>query len=218
MNRDVYYEDLKALARDKRSHYSVDSASFGLRDVRRIYKEEGIRIDYWPLPYKLKAMYMCADDDCSVAIQRTLPEEPKLFALVHELKHHYRDRATIINGRIVCGDYNANELIEKGAEVFAAEFIYPEAEFAADIARLGMTVWQAETVVRLKRGCKAKVSYRFLCKRLERLGLIVRGQFDRVQFQKLEDACSAFRSIGAERHPEILSRRDSSPFFGRSHA
>jgi Zn-dependent peptidase ImmA (M78 family) len=187
MNRDVYYEDLKALARDKRSHYSVDSASFGLRDVRRIYKEEGIRIDYWPLPYKLKAMYMCADDDCSVAIQRTLPEEPKLFALVHELKHHYRDRATIINGRIVCGDYNANELIEKGAEVFAAEFIYPEAEFAADIARLGMTVWQAETVVRLKRGCKAKVSYRFLCKRLERLGLIVRGQFDRVQFQKLED-------------------------------
>jgi Zn-dependent peptidase ImmA (M78 family) len=158
-------------------------------------------------------MYMCADDDCSVAIQRTLPEEPKLFALVHELKHHYRDRATIINGRIVCGDYNANELIEKGAEVFAAEFIYPEAEFAADIARLGMTVWQAETVVRLKRGCKAKVSYRFLCKRLERLGLIVRGQFDRVQFQKLEDACSAFRSIGAERHPEILSRRDSSPFF-----
>jgi len=169
MNRHAYYEDLKALARDKRCNYSVDTASFGLRDVRRIYKEEGIQIDYWPLPYKLKAIYMCADDDCSVAIQRTLPDEPKLFALVHELKHHYRDRATLINGRIVCGDYNANELIEKGAEVFAAEFIYPEAEFAADIAQLGVTGWQAETVVRLKRVCKAKVSYRFLCKRLERL-------------------------------------------------
>jgi hypothetical protein len=95
MNRHVYYEDLKALARDKKSDYSVDTASFGLRDVRRIYKEEGIQIDYWPLPYKLKAMYMCADDDCSVAIQRTLPDEPKLFPLVHELKHHNRDRATL---------------------------------------------------------------------------------------------------------------------------
>jgi Zn-dependent peptidase ImmA (M78 family) len=188
MDRGVYYEDLKALAREKRADYRVDTAAFGLRDVRRRYKAEGIQIDYWPLPYKLKAIYMCADDDFSVAVQRALPEEPKLFALVHELKHHYRDRAALSNGRIVCGDYNANELIEKGAEVFAAEFIYPEAEFAADIAQLGMTGWQAETIVRVKRECKAKVSYKFICKRLERLGLIARGQFDRVQFQKLEDA------------------------------
>jgi Zn-dependent peptidase ImmA (M78 family) len=187
MNRGVYYEDLKALAREKRADYCVDTAAFGLRDVRRIYRAEGIQIDYWPLPYKIKAMYMCADDDFSVAVQRALPDEPKLFALVHELKHHFRDQAALTNGRIVCGDYNANELIEKGAEVFAAEFIYPEAEFADDIARLGVTAWSAEAVVDMKRGCKAKVSYKFLCKRLERLGLTVSGQFDRIQFQKLEE-------------------------------
>jgi Zn-dependent peptidase ImmA (M78 family) len=188
VNRGVYYEDLKALAREKRADYSVDTAAFGLKDVRRIYKAEGIQIDYWPLPYKIKAMYMCADGDFSVAIQRTLPDEPKLFALVHELKHHYRDQALLTNGQIVCGDYNANELTEKGAEVFAAEFIYPEAEFAADIAQSSITGWQQpETVVRMKRGCKAKVSYKFLCKRLGRLGLIVSGQFDRIQFQKLEE-------------------------------
>lgn len=35
---------------------------------------------------------MCADDHCSVAIRNSLPDEPKLFALIHELKHHYRDR------------------------------------------------------------------------------------------------------------------------------
>jgi hypothetical protein len=29
-------------------------------------------------------MYMCADDDFSVAVQRLLPDEPKLFTLVHE--------------------------------------------------------------------------------------------------------------------------------------
>jgi Zn-dependent peptidase ImmA (M78 family) len=90
-------------------------------------------------------------------------------------------------GVIHCGDYDANELIEKGAEVFAAEFIYPEAEFATDIQAFGLTAWGPAHVVRVKRSCKAKVSYRFLCKRLEWLGLIAPNQFGNVQFQKLED-------------------------------
>jgi Zn-dependent peptidase ImmA (M78 family) len=187
MGRNHYYEDLKALAREKRELHAVDTAHLGLREVREIYKAETVRIDYWPLPYKIKALYMCEGGDCSVAIQRTLPDEPKLFALLHELKHHYRDRAALGSGIIHCGDYNRNELIEIGAEVFAAEFIYPEEEFARDIVALGVKVWSAEDVVRLKRGCKAKVSYRYLCKRLERLGVIARRQFEGVQFQKLEE-------------------------------
>ena len=49
MNRNAYYEDLKRLAREKRAEYKVDTAVFGLREIRRIYKAEGIRIDHWPL-------------------------------------------------------------------------------------------------------------------------------------------------------------------------
>jgi Zn-dependent peptidase ImmA (M78 family) len=188
MSRHAYYEDLKALAREKRNLHGVDTAAFGLREVRRIYKQEGIKIDYWPLPYKIKALYMCADGECSVAVQRSLPDEPKLFALVHELKHHYRDRDALGAGVIHCGDYNANELIEKGAEVFAAEFIYPESECADDIHGFGVSEWKPEHVVHLKRGCKAKVSYTFLCKRLEWLGHIERGTFNGVQFRKLEES------------------------------
>jgi Zn-dependent peptidase ImmA (M78 family) len=187
MSRHVYYEELKALARSKRVVHQVETAAFGLREVREIYRAEGVRIDYWPLPYRIKALYMCTDGDCSVAVQRALPDEPKLFALIHELKHHYCDREALGNGVIHCGDYNANEVIEIGAEVFAAEFIYPEAEFQQDLRLLQVATWDAGAVVHLKRSCKAKVSYKFLCKRLERLRLIAPGQFDRVQFQKLED-------------------------------
>jgi len=183
----AYYEDLKRLALEKRAEHRVQTGCFGLSEVRVIYKEEGIRIDHWPLPRKVKALYMCDDGDCSVALQRALPYEPKLFALIHELKHHYRDKAALGTGVIHCGDYDANELIEKGAEVFAAEFIYPEAEFAADLQKSGITVREASDVVEVKRNCKAKVSYRYICKRLERLGLVNPGQFDGVQFQKLED-------------------------------
>jgi hypothetical protein len=48
-------------------------------------------------------------------------------------------------------------------------------------------VWQKEDVVGLKKTCKAKVSYKFLLKRLTRLNAISGGQFDRVQFKKLEE-------------------------------
>jgi Zn-dependent peptidase ImmA (M78 family) len=188
MSRSAYYEDLKLLARRKRTKYHVNTAAFGLSQVRVIYKEEGIHIDHWPLPRKIKALYICEDGDYSVALQPTLPYEPKLFALIHELKHHYRDREALGARLFHCGDYDANELIEKGAEVFAAEFIYPEAEFAEDLEDLGITIREASDIVEIKRNCKAKVSYQFIRKRLERLGLITPGQFDRVQFQKLEDS------------------------------
>jgi Zn-dependent peptidase ImmA (M78 family) len=187
MTRSAYYEELKRLAREKRAEHRVNTSAFGLLEVRAIYKQEGIRLDHWPLPRKVKALYMCDDGDCSVALQPTLPYEPKLFALIHELKHHYCDRAVLGAGVIHCGDYDANEVIEKGAEVFAAEFIYPEGEFAADLQGTGITVREAADVVEVKRFCKAKVSYRYICKRLERLGLASPGQFDGVQFQKLED-------------------------------
>jgi Zn-dependent peptidase ImmA (M78 family) len=72
-------------------------------------------------------MYMCDGGDPSVLVNRNLPTEPRLFAMVHELKHHYCDQTALKNGQIRCGDYNANEAIEKAAEVFAAEFIYPSA-------------------------------------------------------------------------------------------
>ncbi|PYX52757.1 MAG: hypothetical protein DMG76_28325 [Acidobacteria bacterium] len=187
MNRDVYFENLKALAREKRAHHAVRTHSFGLREVRKIYKDEGVRIDPWPLPPKIKAMYMCADGDFSVAVQRKLPDEPKLFALVHELKHHYLDQEAIENGVVLCGDYNQNELIEKGAEVFAAEFIYPESEFYELVQSQNVVRWEAETIVHLKRRISAKVSYTFIRKRLKRLGLIVRGEYDHLRFQKLEE-------------------------------
>ena len=56
MSNSAYYEILKVLAREKRALHGVNTALFGLREVRRIYKAEGVRIDYWPLPWKIKAL------------------------------------------------------------------------------------------------------------------------------------------------------------------
>ncbi|MDR3738714.1 MAG: ImmA/IrrE family metallo-endopeptidase [Terracidiphilus sp.] len=187
MSRNDYYEQLKSLARLKRIEFGVRTQSFGLRELRQIYKFERIRIDTRPFGRKLKALYMCDGGDCSVGIQQGLPVEPKLFALVHELKHHYVDREALGQGVLPCCDYNQNELIEKGAEVFAAEFIYPEQEFKDDAAKLSISTWTAEDIVRFKRSTTAKTSYQFLCKRLTRLGFIRQDEFKKTAFKKLEE-------------------------------
>jgi Zn-dependent peptidase ImmA (M78 family) len=190
VRRADYYETMKLLAAQKRKQYGVVTARLGLQKVRAIYKAESIVIDLWKTPSRIRAVYMCDGDDPSVLVNRTLPKEPRLFAMVHELKHHYCDQELLKNGEIRCGNYNANELIEKAAEVFAAEFIYPEREFLKCANSIALVPGKVtpEGVVELKRTCGAPVSYKFLQKRLEWFNYIERGEFAKVKFQKLEDS------------------------------
>jgi hypothetical protein len=181
---------MRKLALAKRAKYGVATASLGLRVVRRIYKIEGIKIDSWNIKgQKIRAAYFCDDNDYSVLLNKNLPRQPKLFSLVHELKHHYVDQEKIKNGQIKCGDYNANQTIEIGAEVFAAEFIYPEDEMRILATQLGISERNCspKEVVQFKRRCAAPVSYKFIVKRFEWFGFCERGEFSRTRFQKLEE-------------------------------
>lgn len=201
MDNSGQFEHLKQLAREKRKLYNVDTARLGLKEVRSIYKAEGIKIDYYPLGNKIKAVYLCDDGYCSVALQRNLPEEPKIFALLHELKHHYCDQEILRDGRIHCGDYNMQDPIEIGAERFAAEFIYPIREFAYDVSLLNISNWTKEDIVRLKKNCKAKVSYMYLRRRLSELNLIDFKDFEKVKFQSLE-----YEMYGMPYHKRVRAR------------
>ena len=189
MTPSQYYEVCLQLARNKRVEHKVNTASLNLNVMRQIYRDEHIAIDQQPLGYRIRAAYYCDDEDCSVLLNSKLPREPRLFALAHELKHHYLDRKKIENGEIRCGSYNANELIEKAAEAFAAEFIYPRSEMLELIAAIGITnlTCTPERVVELKRACPVSVSYTFVVKRLEWFRLCQYEAFKKVQFQKLEE-------------------------------
>jgi Zn-dependent peptidase ImmA (M78 family) len=190
VTRSQYYRSCIALAQEKRVKYAIATSALDLNVLRAIYRSEGITIDQRPLKgYRIKAAYYCEDGDSSVLVNSKLPREPRLFALTHELKHHYLDRQSIEDGQIQCGDYNAHEVIEKGAEVFAAEFLYPEAEMRELIGKMGITNQNCgpEAVVKLKRECHGCVSYKFIVKRLEWFGICARGAFNKVQFTKVEE-------------------------------
>jgi Zn-dependent peptidase ImmA (M78 family) len=183
------YDALRLLARQKREQYGVTTEGLNLVVVKKIYSREGIQIDPRKLSPRIRAVYMCDEGDPSVMLNKGLPREPKLFTLVHELKHHFCDQEAITSGLLPCGDYNANRAVEVGAEVFAAEFIYPEAEFIALANELGIAkgTVTAEDIVRFKRAAPALVSYMFLQKRFERLWLVPQGKFARVKFTQLEE-------------------------------
>jgi Zn-dependent peptidase ImmA (M78 family) len=185
-----YYQDMRQLAHSKRTEHQVQTATLDLTVIRRIYRAEGIKMDYWDTSNKIRAAYFCEDNDYSVLINKKLPREPKLFSMVHELKHHYVDQSIINEGKIRCGDYNANQTIEIAAEVFAAEFIYPESEMLALLSELGITKdnCSPEKVVEFKRKCAAVVSYKFIVKRFEWFRLCAGGAYKKIKFQNLEES------------------------------
>jgi Zn-dependent peptidase ImmA (M78 family) len=189
-SRSSYYRAMRTLANEKRRLHEVESAKLDLPFMARIYKAEGIKIDRRNLRgYRIRACYFCDNNDFSVLLKTNMPREPKIFALAHELKHHFVDQPIIMDGTIRCGDYNRNELIEKTAEVFAAEFIYPESEMLQDTKQMGLEIGScaAEDIVRFKLKRFAPISYMFIMKRFEWFGFFERGAYDEVQFTKLEE-------------------------------
>ena len=67
------YEYAKLLANQKRVEYGVTTETLNLNVVRRIYSDEGIRIDKWDFSPSIRALYMCEDGEISVAVNRKLP-------------------------------------------------------------------------------------------------------------------------------------------------
>mgnify|MGYP001587719945 CR=1 FL=1 len=186
------YEQVKAIAREKRQLYPVVSQTIGISYLRGVYRQEGIKIKIAQpnALRKLKAAYFNDEDGIDVLLNRNLPNEAKIFALVHELKHHYLDSG---NSNVWClKAYGEEPLIEKSAEVFAAEFLWPENEFFGALSGFGLTKENCtpENVVRFKSSMGVPVSYTFIKKRLEWFKVINRGEYDKVKFRNVE--CSLF--------------------------
>lgn len=162
--------------------------------MRDIYRIEGINIDYWPYKLrKVRGAYLLSEGEPNVLVNKSIkPTETRIFILAHELKHHYFDQELAQTQALSCQSIEWSQLspIEVGAEVFAAELIYPEAEFlelANHMELIGKEI-SAEDVVYLKRRCSAPVNYIFLVKRLEWFGLVTKGAFKGVRFQNLEES------------------------------
>jgi Zn-dependent peptidase ImmA (M78 family) len=187
VSRFAYYEQMKILARQVRQEYGLASPRVLRSDLRRLYRAYGIKIDLWPHKFKgLRGAYFDDDLGPTVVLARQLPPEPLIFTMAHELKHHLVDRGL---GLSYCDAANQREPLEIGAEVFAAELIFPEQDFRLCLKQMGVGPRQCtpEALIRLKRETQTTLSYAGLAKRAEFLNFAPAGSLARVAWKKLEE-------------------------------
>lgn len=170
MKQQDYYEDLKQLARQVRAEFGLKSPRVVESDLRRIYEKNGIMIDDWPYRLRnLRGAFICDHLGATVMLASGLPQDPKVFTMAHELKHFYRDRHLGIS---YCDQSNLGKTLEIGAEIFAAELLFPDKDFMAQMRsmRIGTHQCLPKTLVCLKQKTRTTLSYAGLAIKAERLG------------------------------------------------
>src|SRR6476659_1573590 len=170
MNGQAYYEELKLLARQVRAEHGLRSPRVLASDLRRIYDQHGIVIDSWPYRLRhLRGAFISDDLGTTVMLASGLPQDPMVFTMAHELKHFFRDRELGIS---YCDQSNLDKAVEIGAEIFAAELLFPDEDFSKHMRLLSVGRDQClpKTLVQLKRKTRTTLSYAGLAIKAERLG------------------------------------------------
>jgi IrrE N-terminal-like domain len=170
VNVQNYYEDLKQLARQVRAENGLSSPRVLPGDLTRIYSRHGITIDEWPYRFRhLRGAFINDRLGMTVMVAKGLPRDPMAFTLAHELKHFFRDRDLGIS---YCDQSNLNKSLEIGAEIFAAELLFPDRDFVAHMRTMGIRRDQClpKTLIQLKRQTGTTLSYAGLAIKAERLG------------------------------------------------
>jgi Zn-dependent peptidase ImmA (M78 family) len=175
------YYDLKVLARQVRAENGLTSPRVTTTDLQKIYVKYDIELDFWP--YKLKNLHGAFVSDSygtSVMLAQSLPQDPMAFTMAHELKHFLTDQDLQVS---FCDLSNLNREIEVGAEVFAAEMLFPDQCFVEYMSRRGIKRRQCtpETLVRLKQETRTTLSYAGLSIRAERLGYSLPGTVTKIK-------------------------------------
>jgi len=195
-----YYYEMRELALEVRARNGIEGSDLSMRDMWRIYCQEGIgKLDFRHGFKDLRGAYF--NDDCGVTVMLAsgLPDEPTIFTMAHELKHHLVDSEA---GPLVCRTNEQTRRIEIGGEVFAAELIYPEKDFVYDLFRLlrGMPqTLSPEVLVELKRKTNTTLSYAALAKRTVLLRLADEKAFRDVRWGILQDNSNNRRNIPSHR-------------------
>jgi Zn-dependent peptidase ImmA (M78 family) len=170
MNTHNYYEDLKQLARQVRAENGLSSPRVLPNDLMRIYAKYEITVDEWPYRFRnVRGAFINDHLGATVMLAKGLPQDPLVFTMAHELKHFFRDRNLGIS---YCDQSNMNKSIEVGAEIFAAELLFPDRDFIAYMNRMGIRTNQClpKNLVQLKRQTGTTLSYAGLAIKAERLG------------------------------------------------
>jgi Zn-dependent peptidase ImmA (M78 family) len=184
-----YYYEMRELAQEVRARNGVEGSDVSMREMWRTYRAEGIEELYFRHGFaQLRGAYFNDEYGVTVMLAGGLPDEPTIFTMAHELKHHLVDAKV---GTVLCRTDEQMRRVEIGAEVFAAELIYPEKDFVYDLFRLLRGMPQTvspQILVALKRKTNTTLSYAALAKRCVLLKLADERRFHNVRWGALRES------------------------------
>ncbi|MCW7503887.1 ImmA/IrrE family metallo-endopeptidase [Leptospira paudalimensis] len=186
-SRFEYYESLKVGANKLREKYEIKLPRVLPGEIKKIMKSEGIKeINYWKDFRDLRGAYIVDDGIPHVVVNKNLRRDQKTFTLAHELKHHLFDRNL---GSLYCTNANINEQVEIGAEVFAAELLFPDQLYLYHLNEMGVTRnnFTPAHLVLLKNATDTTLSYAGLAKKAEFLQIAEKGSLCKIKWLKLRD-------------------------------
>jgi Zn-dependent peptidase ImmA (M78 family) len=167
-----YYYEMRELAQEVRARNAIEGPDVSMREMWKVYRSEGIEELYFRHGFRqLRGAYFNDEHGVTVMLAGGLPDEPTIFTMAHELKHHLVDSKS---ESVLCVTDNQMRRVEIGAEVFAAELIYPEKDFVYDLFRLLRGMPQSvtpELLRELKRKTQTTLSFAALAKRATLLRL-----------------------------------------------
>jgi Zn-dependent peptidase ImmA (M78 family) len=182
-----YYYEMRELAQEIRTRNGIEGADVSMREMWRTYRAEGIEELHFRHGFKqLRGAYFNDEYGVTVMLAGGLPDEPTIFTMAHELKHHLVDSKA---GTVLCRTDEEMRRVEIGAEVFAAELIYPEKDFVYDLFQLLRGMPQSvtpELLTQLKRKTQTTLSYAALAKRAVLLRLAEASAFKSVRWRILK--------------------------------
>ena len=186
------YHQARKLAHEVRERYEIEGAKVGLSLLRRVYKAEGVGIVYWDYKFRsIKGAYINDEYGPTVMVAKSLPNDPKVFTLAHELKHHLIDQGACST----IGQGMSSIEREIAAEVFAAELLFPQHIFITELEARGVARDRAfdidrlkRAVIDIKRDTGTSLSYAGLVKMTKRLGFDPGDELNRVQWKKFEES------------------------------
>ncbi len=173
MQPNEHYTEARKLAASIRAKYGLTTARVMVTDLRKIYKQEGIdKFDYWDkFSARIKGAYFNDEYGSTVVISKRLITqiEPKVFTMAHELKHHLADN---VSGVSFCSDDNEKVVIERAADAFASELIYPASLLLQDMQSRTIEKGKctADDIVRIKHETRTTLSHTALALKVARLG------------------------------------------------
>lgn len=182
-----YYESLKLSANNLRKKYEINLPRILPNEIKKIMKAEGIReINYWKDFNIIRGAYFVISGEPHVVVNKNLRRDPKTFTLAHELKHHLFDKEL---GSVYCSNININEQIEIGAEIFAAEFLFPDQLYLYHLNEMGVTKenFKPAHLVLLKNVTDTTLSYAGLAKKAEYLKIAEKGSLSQVKWKSLSE-------------------------------